>query len=144
MSRAAAENDTGPVFRLLIKMKKNKKKRMWLLYVIQNKQYTYVGVTNNPQRRLRAHNGEIKGGAKYTTSKGSGWAYKLVITGFRTYRQVLQFEWAVKHARKTGSNGFIRRLRQIHQVMSRKRWTKKSPLARKITLQLWLPKNERS
>lgn len=117
---------------------------MWLLYVIQNKQYTYVGVTNNPQRRLRAHNGEIKGGAKYTTSKGSGWAYKLVITGFRTYRQVLQFEWAVKHARKTGSNGFIRRLRQIHQVMSRKRWTKKSPLARKITLQLWLPKNERS
>lgn len=29
---------------------------------------TYVGITNNFTRRLRQHNGEIKGGARYTTS----------------------------------------------------------------------------
>ena len=45
----------------------------WVCYIIENRGYTYVGVSNNAVKRLRAHNGEIKGGAKYTTSKGSGW-----------------------------------------------------------------------
>ena len=30
---------------------------------------TYIGMTNNKIRRLRQHNGELVGGAKYTTSK---------------------------------------------------------------------------
>ena len=29
---------------------------------------TYVGCTNNTNRRIRQHNGELVGGAKYTTS----------------------------------------------------------------------------
>ena len=41
----------------------------WVYYIIENKKDTYVGVSNNAEKRLRAHNGEIKGGAKYTTSK---------------------------------------------------------------------------
>jgi putative endonuclease len=41
----------------------------WVCYIIQNKRATYVGVSNNAEKRLRAHNGEISGGAKYTKSK---------------------------------------------------------------------------
>lgn len=41
----------------------------YFLYLLVNStnNYTYVGITNNMDRRLRMHNGEIKGGAKYTT-----------------------------------------------------------------------------
>ena len=45
----------------------------WLFYIIHNKGSTYAGVSPDPIKRLRKHNGEISGGAKYTLSKGEGW-----------------------------------------------------------------------
>ena len=56
----------------------------WSCYIIENNRYKYVGVSNNVEKRLRAHNGEIKGGAKYTTSKGKGWKHICIIRGFPT------------------------------------------------------------
>ena len=47
----------------------------WIFYIIKNGNSTYAGVSPDPVRRLRQHNGEIKGGAKYTRSKGPGWGY---------------------------------------------------------------------
>ena len=49
----------------------------YIVYLLKNSNNncTYVGITNNPERRIRQHNGEIKGGARYTTmnlSKQSG------------------------------------------------------------------------
>ena len=38
----------------------------YFLYNVSNKK-NYIGITNNVTRRLRQHNKEIKGGAKYTT-----------------------------------------------------------------------------
>jgi predicted GIY-YIG superfamily endonuclease len=45
----------------------------YIIYLLINtyNNYTYVGITNNITRRIRQHNGIIKGGAKYTTSKKS-------------------------------------------------------------------------
>ena len=52
---------------------------MYIIYLLFNTIHnkTYVGITNNHTRRIRQHNGEIVGGAKYTTSnKENGeWKY---------------------------------------------------------------------
>lgn len=43
---------------------------MWHLYVVQCSDGTlYTGITTDIHRRVRQHNGEIKGGAKYTRSR---------------------------------------------------------------------------
>lgn len=39
----------------------------WYVYILQCADDTlYTGITTNPQRRLKQHNGELSGGAKYT------------------------------------------------------------------------------
>ena len=58
---------------------------------------TYVGKTNNLERRLKQHNGELGGGAK-ATKNGQPWKRVCYITGFFTEVQALQFEWAFKNA----------------------------------------------
>lgn len=52
------------------------KKNNYIVYLLVNEinNLTYVGITNNPDKRIRQHNGEIKGGAKYT-SKSEKWNY---------------------------------------------------------------------
>ena len=43
---------------------------MWYVYVLLCADFSfYCGITTNMERRLKQHNGEIKGGAKYTRSK---------------------------------------------------------------------------
>ena len=54
---------------------------------------TYIGFTDDPIRRLRQHNGLIKGGAK-KTSKKRPWSLVLVISNFHNKILALQFEWA--------------------------------------------------
>jgi len=39
----------------------------WYVYILQCADDTlYTGITTNPERRLKQHNGELTGGAKYT------------------------------------------------------------------------------
>ena len=41
----------------------------WLIYILECVDGSlYCGITNNLEKRLKQHNGEIKGGAKYTRS----------------------------------------------------------------------------
>jgi predicted GIY-YIG superfamily endonuclease len=61
---------------------------------------TYIGYTVNVTQRLRKHNGEIKGGAKYT-STGRPWVIVCHVTGFATNREALRFEWHWKNWRKS-------------------------------------------
>ena len=57
--------------------------KKWVFYIIHNRGATYAGVSPDPVRRLRQHNGEIVGGAKYTTGKGPGWEHICLVRGFR-------------------------------------------------------------
>ncbi len=62
-------------------------------YILENpKRKTYVGITLDLKKRLRQHNGELKGGAKSTHKKGP-WHCATLINGFRTKHEALSFEW---------------------------------------------------
>jgi predicted GIY-YIG superfamily endonuclease len=113
---------------------KKKEEPPWFFYIIQNGPYTYAGVSPDPVQRLRRHNGEIKGGAKYTTSKGPGWKHVCIVSGFQNKIQSLQFEWAVKHQAPRNVGGIESRLKKLKEVMAKERWTSKSPPSKDVPL----------
>jgi predicted GIY-YIG superfamily endonuclease len=108
----------------------------WVFYIIQNRGCTYAGVSPDPVKRLRKHNGEIGGGAKYTLSKGPGWTHVCLVHGFQTKIQALQFEWAVKHVPPRNEGGLINRLKKLYTVLHKANWTSKSPNASGVPLLL--------
>jgi predicted GIY-YIG superfamily endonuclease len=95
--------------------------------------YTYVGSTNNLARRLRQHNGEIVGGAKYTTKKGPVWTRIGHVSGFPTWQSALQFEWKWKQLTRklklTGSPAEKRWSALRHLVRLPKSTAKAEPFA---------------
>jgi len=81
---------------------------MWSVYLLATIELptkTYVGATIDIHRRLRQHNGEIKGGARATSKVPGGWYRVCYITGFVSQREALRFEWWWKRrsAALTGS-----------------------------------------
>lgn len=45
-------------------------KKIWTIYILECGDKTlYCGITNNLERRMRQHRGEVNGGAKYTRSR---------------------------------------------------------------------------
>jgi predicted GIY-YIG superfamily endonuclease len=59
---------------------------------------TYIGMTNEPERRLEQHNRVKSGGARSTA--GHIWKHACVINGFPDKTSALQFEWMWKHISK--------------------------------------------
>ena len=77
----------------------------WSLYLLENSfnNKTYLGVTNNIDRRIRQHNCEIKGGAKYTSNnKQEGlWELKTIVNNL-TKSEALSYERIIKNKRRQG------------------------------------------
>ena len=100
-------------------MTENKTYIVYLLINTSNN-YTYLGITNNSTKRLRQHNGEIKGGAKYTHSfKGDGiWVYYLKIKNL-TKIEALSIERTAKNKRKKaiGKNPIDKRLNVLLPIL---------------------------
>ena len=108
----------------------------WIFYIIINNKCTYAGVSPDPIKRLRKHNGEICGGAKYTTSKGPGWKHVCIITGFKTKQQALQFEWASKHVPPRNNGGIVSRIKKLYILLNKEKWTSKSPISATVPLEI--------
>lgn len=106
----------------------------WVFYLIYNNNLTYAGVSPTPEKRLRQHNGEIKGGAKYTTGHGSGWKHLCIVRGFQNKIQAMQFEWAVKHEAPRNLGGIVNRLKKMNNVLCKEKWTQNSPHSNTVPL----------
>lgn len=67
-------------------------------YIISCGHHTYNGYTNNLVRRLRQHNGCIKGGARATTRVQGQWQYIAIVTSPEWSAQVaMKHEWTIKY-----------------------------------------------
>lgn len=106
---------------------------------------TYVGITNNLKRRLRQHNGELVGGAKYT--RGKEWRLVLVIKGL-TSSQTRKLEWRLHHPHNRHNSEkdiLTRRIMQLIDVMNMPRWTKSCEETRgMLALICWCHEHEKS
>ena len=65
----------------------------YLLRSLASPGKTYIGFTVGPCKRLRQHNGEVKGGAR-RTKYGRPWEMVAFVHGFSSKVHALQFEWA--------------------------------------------------
>ena len=89
-----------------------------LKHSLHNK--TYLGITNNLERRIRQHNCEIKGGAKYTSSflQNGKWLYHCIITNL-SKSEALSYERIIKNKRckAKGKTPLERRMFLIKQII---------------------------
>ena len=101
---------------------------MWYCYILRNKlpQYknlTYNGSTNDPFRRLRQHNEEISGGARFTHGKGGAWEIYALMSGFEDHINTLSCEWRIKHPsgkpgpREPKYRGVIGRIKSLNDIL---------------------------
>ena len=106
------------------------------LLVSANGKATYVGSTVNLERRLRQHNGEIVGGAKYTTKRGPVWKRHCYVSNFPTWQAALQFEWRWKNLTRKIKSGFEspldRRMKALDKLLSLERSTQNA-----VPFSLW-------
>lgn len=89
-----------------------------LINSINNK--TYIGITNNTERRIRQHNKELIGGAKYTTNnKGNGvWLYYGFIKNLNK-NMALSFEKKIKiKSKKMSGTPIEKRLKAINYIIT--------------------------
>jgi len=122
----------------------------WYCYILRNcnpryAHLSYNGSTNNPKRRLRQHNEEITGGAKYTHGRGGGWEIYALLTGFPDHKNALSCEWRIKHTngrpgkRPDKHCGVIGRIVGLNDVLKLDKWTKQCTVENKnLNLTLYL------
>lgn len=85
---------------------------MYAVYVLEHQttRRSYVGISTDPSRRVRQHNGEITGGARSTRSQGPGWIIAEATPCIYDRSTALRIERRVKRAR-----GKERRCAALHQ-----------------------------
>jgi structure-specific endonuclease subunit SLX1 len=75
----------------------------WVVYCLVNSNGgTYIGATVDRDRRLRQHNGLIKGGAKATSRTPGDWRRHCFVQGFPDNHAALSFEWRWKRLSQKG------------------------------------------
>jgi len=118
-------------------------------YILKNTgNKTYNGYTVNPHKRIRQHNQDLVGGAKYTRVNGNkDWEMYVLITGFPNMQNALQCEWRIKHpdGKKKLNNKFLTpkgRIIGLNQIFELEKWTNNTDIiSENIILTLWITKD---
>lgn len=113
--------------------------RGFYVYCLEQGRCHYIGATTNPCRRIRQHNSELRGGACRT--KLGSWELKVLVCGFRTWKEALQFEWAFKHITKR-CRCLKSMVERLYDLMDRERWTSNAPPASEIQLDVQFDPSE--
>ena len=101
----------------------NTNDKAYYCYIVSNnKDRTYNGYTVNLERRLKQHNGLLKGGARATHNRGP-WSFLIVMTSpcWDCISTAMQHEWSIKYPtrkrpRPKEYNGKLGRLRSLEKV----------------------------
>lgn len=134
-----AKESTHNIFSI---SKPAKLKKEHICYLLESTviKRTYIGYTIDLKRRLRQHNGEIKGGAK-RSRWGKPWRVVGYLSGFPNSTTALQFEWAIHHCRK-GGWGTEGRIRAIEILLETEKVTTKAPLTSNLNLTMYWVKKD--
>jgi predicted GIY-YIG superfamily endonuclease len=94
----------------------------YVVYLLVNtcNNCTYVGITNNKKRRLRQHNGELVGGAKYTKmKKESGeWSFYGFIHNLEKKKSLsIEKKIHIQSKKTRGGTPLERRLKCINKIL---------------------------
>ena len=112
---------------------------MFLVYLLRNENKSYIGYTNDIKRRLRQHNGEIKGGAKYTTrnkNENNLWEPICIVNGFDDKCEAMRCEWKWKRR-----SGYLNRIKYIDYIFNNeKQFTSKGSEIDSLNLQIYSKK----
>ena len=105
---------------------------MFVYFLESTGNTTYIGATVDVNRRLKQHNGLLKGGAHATgiqVQRGESWTRVCYVRGFPDWQAALQFEWRWKQiSRKMSANmrPAERRLRALSKLLTLERPTTKA------------------
>ena len=111
---------------------------MFLVYILQSGNRSYIGMTNDFFKRWKQHNGILKGGAKYTTNNNQElWSPICIIDGFKDKKEAMQCEWKLKRKK-----GYYNRLKNLSYLLqTSKQWTSKSPNIKDQNLTIYIVNN---
>lgn len=70
---------------------------VYCLSTIDEPYQTYIGATMNIDKRLKQHNGILRGGARATSKRPGQWHRICYVKGFDHWTLALSFEWHWKH-----------------------------------------------
>lgn len=126
----------------------NSSDKNWYCYflksLVSNK--TYNGSTNNLMRRLRQHNGEIKGGAK-RTHQSRPWKYYAILAGLPNHKNCLSCEWKLRYPNNKRNKpkkyqGIEGRIKGLNDVLKLDKWTNQCiDLNCNMNLEVWIERD---